>query len=318
MNISLLHITNNYPTSNFPIYGIFVKEQIDSLAIYGIKSTVFFINGKEKGKIEYIRSYFRLVKFLLKNKFDIIHCHHIYSGILFMLTGFVFFNKSIISYQNPPENEGGKFIFKIISMVFDKIIVKDKPRYSKKNKIIYLPNGVDLNLFIPINKDIARRQLSLDYDKKYILFFDSNNKKRNQKRIDKFLEIIKTLKNDNFSNIEPIILTNTQRFKIPLYLSAADLYLLTSDFEGSPNAVKECMACNLNVVTTPVGNVEELLSDVEGMYIANTFDISELVVLTKKALLNNKCNGRIKIIEKNLDINSVANKLFNIYRSMLF
>ncbi len=317
MSISVLHITNNYPTSNFPIYGIFVKEQIDSLAVNGIKSTVFFINGRECGKLEYAKSYIRLIRLLLHNKYDIIHCHHVYSGVLFLLTGFFFRNHSIISYQNPPEYEGGKLVFEIILRIFDKIIVKDKLRNDRENKIIYLPNGVDIDFFTPINKEIARQKLSLELDKKYVLFFDSNNKKRTQKRIDRFLQVINELRNDGFSNLEPLILTNTPRNIIPLYLNAADLYLLTSDFEGSPNAVKECMACNLKVVSTPVGNVVKLLSDVDGMYVSKTFEVSELFLLVRRAFADNYCNGRQKLIEKKLDINSIANRILEIYKDML-
>ena len=54
--MKVLHITNNYPTPNFPIFGIFVKEQIDSLSALGVENEVFFINGREKGKLEYVKS----------------------------------------------------------------------------------------------------------------------------------------------------------------------------------------------------------------------------------------------------------------------
>ena len=54
--MKVLHVTNNYPTTNFPIFGIFVKEQIESLVETGVECEVFFINGKENGKIEYFKS----------------------------------------------------------------------------------------------------------------------------------------------------------------------------------------------------------------------------------------------------------------------
>ena len=56
IGMKVLHITNNYPTKNLPIFGIFVKEQIDSLSRQNIDCEVFFINGKENGKFEYIRA----------------------------------------------------------------------------------------------------------------------------------------------------------------------------------------------------------------------------------------------------------------------
>lgn len=56
--MKILHITNNYPTQNHPIFGIFVKEQIDSLSNQCLENDVFFINGREKGKLEYFKSIF--------------------------------------------------------------------------------------------------------------------------------------------------------------------------------------------------------------------------------------------------------------------
>jgi hypothetical protein len=53
--MKVLPLTNNYPTTNFPIFWIFVKEQIESLVETGVKCEVFFINGKENGKIEYLK-----------------------------------------------------------------------------------------------------------------------------------------------------------------------------------------------------------------------------------------------------------------------
>ena len=52
--MKVLHITNNYPTAKFPVFGIFVKEQIESLSSEGIESDIFFVNGRENGKIAYL------------------------------------------------------------------------------------------------------------------------------------------------------------------------------------------------------------------------------------------------------------------------
>ena len=94
------------------------------------------------------------------------------------------------------------------------------------------------------SKKDARDFLSLDHNKKYILFVSSNFI-RKQKRLDIFLKTIKHLKlNYPKYNFEPLLMINEERSKVPYYFNATDLHLLTSDFEGSPNSVKESIFCN--------------------------------------------------------------------------
>ena len=100
---------------------------------------------------------------------------------------------------------------------------------------------------------------------------DSYNR-RPCKRIDRYSRTLSILRVQyHYTDLEPLVLTNTARSLIPAYINASDLHLLTSDFEGSPNSIKECMACNIPVVSTPVGNVSDMLSDVEGSFVASTF-----------------------------------------------
>lgn len=312
----VLHITNNYPTEENPAFGIFVKEQIDSLERIGIDNQIFFINGKAKGKIEYVRSYFKLITLLISKKFDVIHCHHALSAIIFLLTGFAFFNKCIVSYQNQPSRECGIITFKIIRLFFDKLIVKNTLEFDHDSKVVYLPNGVNTEIFKPIDRSACTEKLNLESKKKYILFFDSNYGKRTQKRYDIFLKVIEILKERGHNDLTPLVLTNAPRTLIPFYINVADLYILCSDFEGSPNSVKECMACNIKVVSTNVGNVKEMTESAEGYFIASTHNSEEIASLSEKALNEISVSGRDNIFKKGLDIESVALDLETLYKSL--
>lgn len=316
--MKVLHITNNYPTVKYPIFGIFVKEQIDSLSNLGIENEIFFINGRELGKKAYWQSIIELRSQLKNAKYDILHCHHSFSTIILFLTFRFFKFKKIVSYQNPPDKEGGLLLFKLTNLFFDAIIVKNNSEtVLNNNKVNYLPNGVNTDFFKPHDIDESLFKLNLNVNKKYILFMDSY-KRRTQKRVDRFNEVISILlKNGNPHNIEPLILTNTDRFFIPSYMSISALHLLTSDFEGSPNSVKECLACNTPIVSCPVGNVADLIGDVDGCYVSESFEPSELAELVVKCLDDNSFMGRDKLLTKKLDINSVALKLKSIYKSIL-
>lgn len=314
--MKVLHITNNYPTEKFPIFGIFVKEQIDSLSRIGIDNDVFFINGRENGKKEYINSIFRLRKHLKTKNYDIIHCHHAYSAVVLFFTFRSCRYKTIISYQNDPIKEGGSFLYRYLRLFSDAIILKNYDQKFVSKKTFYLPNGVDIDFFKPYDKHRCKIELNLNPEFNYILFMDSY-KRRRQKRIDRFNETISILKqNGNPLNVQPLILTNTDRQLIPYYINASTLHLLTSDFEGSPNSVKECLACNTKVVSTPVGNVEDLIGDVPGCYISPSFDPSSLAELVIKSIKFSDFQGRSKLIDKNFDIESVALRIEKIYKSL--
>ena len=313
----ILHITNNFPTLNFPIFGIFIKEQIESLRSLGNENEVFFINSREEGKIAYLKSLGRLRRHLKQNSYDIIHCHHSYSGVTFLLSGQWPNTRRLLSYQSDPRNEGGIILFNILYRFFDRIILKNRPKETNLSKTVYLPNGVNTGFFAPMDKSECKKKLGLDQSKRYILFMDSYNR-RPCKRIDRYSETLAILKEKyHYSNIEPLVLTNTGRSLIPAYINASDLHLLTSDFEGSPNSVKECLACNVPVVSTPVGNVIDMLSDVGGSYVSKSFDPEELAELSDKAFRFRNYASRASITEKGLDIQTVAKKLIDVYKSIL-
>lgn len=180
----------------------------------------------------------------------------------------------------------------------------------------YLPNGVNKDFFRPIPKEQACNKLGMDCSKIYILFVSSNFI-RKQKRYDRFKNVISILQ-ENYKNkcIEEIILTNTSRELTPYYYNMADVHLLTSDFEGSPNSVKECMACNTSVVSTNVGNVRELLQGTKDSFVGERVNEVELAKLVIKAIDSKEKNGRDQIIKLELDSKSVAIKLINIYKKI--
>ena len=141
---------------------------------------------------------------------------------------------------------------------------------------------------------------------------------RTQKRIDRFKETMKILHEKYLlSDLEPLILTNTNRNLIPTYLCASELHMLTSDFEGSPNSVKECLACNVPVVSTPVGNVAELIGDVKGCYVSKSFEPEELAELTCKVLKADTFSSREFVKTKGLDIETVGGKLLIVYKGLI-
>ena len=315
----VLHITCNYPTDKHPVFGIFVKEQIESLQEIGVDCDIFFSNGKEMGGMKAHRASISKVKQMLKeNQYDIIHCHHSISALILLLSGGAFRNKCIVSYQNDPTREfGGKWLFGLLYPFFNKVIIKNTSPYLKKKKVEYLPNGTNATFFKPMEKETCRERLGWDLDKYYILYMDSNAGTRTQKRYDRYQEVLNLLKTE-FNNIVSVELTNTPREQIPTYMNACDLHLMTSDFEGSPNSVKECLCCNTPVVCTDVGNVKDMMGDIPGCYVTKEKDAQELADCVRKVLNSKEVfNGRELFLAKGYGIETVAQKLSSLYQSII-
>ena len=102
-----------------------------------------------------------------------------------------------------------------------------------------------------------------------------------------------------------------------IYLNATDVLLLTSKWEGSPNMIKEAMACNIPIVATEVGDIKYLFGDSEGYYYTNPFPdrLAEKI----KYILDNelKPGGRQRIIDLKLDSESIPDKLIQLYQEVL-
>ena len=309
--MKVLHVTPNYPTAEFPIFGIFVKEQVESLQKIGVDCEVFYCDGKNRGMKQYITY---LPKLWWKSWFggyDIIHCHHALSAVILSLTGAPLFKRCVLSYQNDPTHEWGDKAFKVFnSLKFKKFIIKNPSPYLEKPKFIYLPNGCNQDFFVPMGMMECREKLGWDKDKQYLIYMDSNKGVRTQKT----LSIVEKA----IPDIVSIELSNTPREEIPTYMNACDLHLMTSDFEGSPNSVKECMCCNTPVVSTPVGNVEEMIGDIAGAYVTKGFEAEELAECCDKVLRSKvPFEGRDKFLAKGYGMATVAEKLKKIYEEVI-
>jgi glycosyltransferase involved in cell wall biosynthesis len=197
---------------------------------------------------------------------------------------------------------------------WSKTIVKSedmKIRLGLNNAII-LPNGVDLNLFRPLDKKECRIKLGWEGDKKYILF--ASNPARPEKN---FALAKQTVVNLNNEKIELKVVYGVDHKLMPIYLNASDVLLLTSKWEGSPNIVKEAMSCNIPVVATEVGDIEFLFGNTEGYYY--TDPLPDRLAEKINNILDNdiKPNGRQRIIDLKLDSESIADKLIKLYKEVL-
>ena len=178
-------------------------------------------------------------------------------------------------------------------------------KYSKNCTLI--PCGVDMEVFYPIDKSEARQALGLDHNKKLLLFASSfANKVKNPELA---LEATRQL-----PDIELIELAGYDRRQVALLMNAVDACLMTSHTEGSPQFIKEAMACNCPVVSVDVGDVADMINNVDNCFIAqyDATDIARKLNLIFTA--DHRSNGRERINAMNLDKKIIAQRLMDIYK----
>ena len=104
-------------------------------------------------------------------------------------------------------------------------------------------------MFKPITIEDARKQVGLKEDKLYVLF--GSNPDRPEKNYQLAKEGVNLLEKE----VELVFLKNVNHKDVPHWLNAVDVVVLSSLWEGSPNVIKEAMACNKPIVSTKVGDV---------------------------------------------------------------
>src|SRR5207249_1162682 len=110
------------------------------------------------------------------------------------------------------------------------------------------------------------------------------------------------------------IVAGKSQATLPDFYRAADLLLLTSANEGSPNVVKEALACNLPVISTRVGNVEELLEGLQNCHVCRD-DPESLAVRVIEVLRSGvRTVSRERVASYSLECTSAA--ILEIYQEI--
>lgn len=287
----------------------FISEQVESLNRLGLKTDYFLIN--DTGAFGYLKSLPKLKKKVKEYQPDIIHAHYGLSGLLSVLQCGI---PVVITFHGSDINNKR---LRLLSRIASRLSVANIFVSSKMMELMpapysyLIPCGVDLGFFKLINKDEARIELALQLDKKYILFssgFDNTVKN--------YPLAISALEKINNTNIELIELMGYSRSEVVLLMNAVDVVLLTSYTEGSPQFIKEAMACNRPIVATDVGDIGWLFGNEYGHFIIK-FDpndlVDKLILAFDYAKKNKKTKGRDRIIFLGLNSENIARKIVDIY-----
>ena len=320
--------------SNFADHQLpFVTEQGESLRALGCEVEYFLVRG----------NYLRAVK-ALKQKIracqpDIVHAHFGLSAITAELQSQV---PVVTTFHNGETlNLGVNLLTSFFSLRAKHVVyvaqhIHDLVCFKAKNHSI-IPCGVNMEDCHVIGQTTARQQLGFEDGVKYILFGGGfHNLRKNYTILHDAVERIEQVPwvpvegGERCGNIVCLEMKGLSRAECVLRMNACDLFALPSHSEGSPQALKEAMACNCPILATDIADVRTLLGNLPGHYIlrnpcktherweADEKSLDEMVTLLKEALAyNQRTNGRQRIIEMGLSNEQVAERLMAIYKQLV-
>lgn len=291
----------------------FVIEQGNSLDKDNIELDYFLIKGK--GIIGYTRNLKILKDKIREFNPDLIHAHFGLSGAVACLQ---WLKPKVVTFHGTDvSNKKNNLISSVVALFADHIItvnkwMPEKLLFKRKHSISIIPCGVELDTFYPLNKSEARKINGFIETDKIIVFASAfTNPVKNYQLAKQAVNMIREKGRD----IKLIELANKTRDDVNTLLNAADLLLVTSFTEGSPQVVKEAMACNCPIVSTDVGDVKEIINGTDGCYIT-TYDAEDVAEKINSALgFEGRTNGRIKI--QQYDNKLIAEKIIEVYKMVL-
>lgn len=267
-------------TPDFPHGGIFTRRHIDSIRRLGVRCDVMAIAG-HRSRFAYAVAAAQLARLSLRgdHRYSLVHAH---GGETALAATAYRRAPLLVSYLGSdllghPRGDGQvpvswrlrSAVIRQHSRLAAATITKSAPmepalpaRVRARNHVI--PSGVDLELFKPRARDAARAELGWDLEERVILY--ASNPLAAGKRYPLAQEVTERVAR-RLGGVRMHVAHRLPPAVMPDVMNASDCLLHPSASEGSPNVVKEALACNLPIVATPVGDVPELLAGVENCFV---------------------------------------------------
>lgn len=258
---------------------------------------------------------------------DLVHGHFGFCGWLGRLQ---FSKPLVISFMGDdllgePNDSGGLTLFsrfmveanKWLAPLARNVIVKsaEMSRVIAPTASSVVANGVDTKLFYPIDMRVARERLGWSLSQRVVLFPGNPDNPRKGHSLAVFAtKHAEQLLNEEI-RLQPM--WGVRPDQVPLYMNACNAMWMTSLIEGSPNVVKEALACDLPVVAVPVGDTVELLTDIPGCELRPRCPKQLGEAMAQVLSQGDECEGRRALERHRLDLASVAEKVEAVYLEAL-
>lgn len=301
------------PGPGAPQRGSFVRDQIAALRRAGVDAEHAAFPG---GKRNYPVAVRGLRKLLGERRYDIVHAHYGLVGWFALLAGarplVVTFHGTDV--RHPIVGWMSRRLVGRLDLVGAASEALFEPESGRPGlprppgRSAVLPVGVDLQRFGPRPRTEARARLGLDAAGRYLLFPAAPD--RPVKRYDRAAEVAQRC------GAELLTVGTVEPDAMPDWVNAASAVLVTSDNEGFGLAVAEALACNVPVLSTPVGIAPDLLEGVRGCLCA-PFDAGAWSDFAAEhlAAADPRVEGRARADRYSTD--RMAERLIDAYRETL-
>jgi len=276
----VLVVTNMWPREDRPAYGSFVRAQVDALRALGLDMQVHVIAG-DRGAGAYAGDIPVLRREVRRRRPDLVHAHYGLSGwtaawqpapLVVSFCGDDLLGTPAAGGGLTPRSRLAVGMSRWAATRSAAIICKSAglaaalPRERDRRRAHVIPNGVDPARFHPGDRAASRDRLGLDHGEELVLF-PHDPRQALQKRFALAEAAMAELRLRR-PGARLLQVSGVPPGQMPDYYRAADCLLLTSRSEGSPNVVKEALACGLPVVSVDVGDVRRWVERASGGLIA--------------------------------------------------
>lgn len=292
----------------------FVLEQGRSLEQLGCEVEYFALVGN--GMRGYLRNVKPLRQKIKEWEPDVVHAHYGLCGMVAVLAARKKVPVVITCHNGETLSKSANIISSLAIRCADYTICVAQHIYDKlylKPKLYMIqPCGIDMKDLPLVEKIVAQKEMNLSADKINILFGGSFSNARKNAPLAK--AAIALLNRDDINLIE---MRGYNRSQVNKLLCGCDMLLLPTKSEGSPQVLKEAMACNCPVVATDVADIAYLLQGGTNSYVTS-FDPADVADKIQRVIeCGERTNGRQRIEALRLDNPLVAETILNIYKQIV-